>query len=119
MRFASTLSSLRVASVESTDSTIRPTIANFTTVGVGDIQIPKQRHALIANTAANTLLALTQFSNRYGTTASEFIDDTSRITVTVFTTGEIVETLFASVAQFSVKVGMAQALAIRVASNAH
>lgn len=119
MWFTSTLTRLGVTGVESANGTVGPAITDFTTVGIGNIQIPIQRHALVTNATSRTSLALTQLAYGHRSTTSELVNNTGRITVAILTTGEVIETFLACVAQFAIEIGVTQTLAISVTCEAN
>lgn len=115
--FARALSRFRFARVQCSDRTIHKTFALLASFRMRYIQIPKQWLTLVANATSHTTLALAQLPSRHGTTTSELGNDTSRIAVAFLASREVVETLFALVTSFAVKVARAQTLSVVVARD--
>jgi hypothetical protein len=60
-------------------------------------QIPEQVFALITNPARHSLLAFAQFTRRDGGTSFEVLRNTGRVTITLLTSGVVVESFSALV----------------------
>lgn len=117
-RFACALTRLRIACVQSTNRSVKETIAFIATVRICDVQIPIEWFAVITDATRNTFFALAQFAGRHRCATGESRCHTGRITIAVLAGGEIVEAFFALAAVFAVEISKARALTVSITRNA-
>lgn len=83
-RFTNALTTFYVTNSNSAKNTCSVTLTFFTTVRIVGVEVPKQRLALIADSAFNSIFALAELTCGDRSTTREAIDYTSRVAVAVY-----------------------------------